>query len=157
MWRDACERKLSGYVQAGSWKPKYYGYTTYNEADVAWGFYLDKRIVPFSPADGGVSATPVTVPLVQPTTPQRNRNHFPNVQATASPHSPYNSPSPARHGSSTVASSPAHVHVLSSPVPLYSQLLPLSQRPSLNAEPQVEENVFFIVIIGYSPGVYISQ
>jgi len=113
--------------------------------------------VPFSPDDGGVPATPVTVPLVKPMTPQRNRNRFTNAPPTASPRSPYISPSPAHHGSLTVASSPAHVHVLSTPGPLYSQFPSLSQPPSLNAGPQVEENGFFIVIIGYSPGVYISQ
>lgn len=108
--------------------------------------------MPNSPADGGVSTTQA-VPLAQLTTPQRSHNHFPNVTATASPRSPYNSPSTARHGSSNVA---AQGHVISTPVPLYSPF-PLSPPPSLNDEPLVEKNLFFIVIIGYSPGVYISQ
>jgi hypothetical protein len=161
MSRDACEHKLNGYVQACSWKPRYYGYPTYNEADVAWAFYLETQIVPLSPADGGVLATPV--PLAQPTTPQRNHNHnrFPNVQSTTFPRSPYNSsahhgsPSPAR-----VTSSPARAsgHITSTPRPLYSQSPPPSQPYSVTAAQQVEpeETSFFIVIIGYSPGVYVS-
>jgi hypothetical protein len=152
MSREACDYKLKGYDQAGRWKPKYYGYTTYNEAISAWEFYLDTRVVPFSPADGGVLATPV--PSAQPMTPQRNRNlnRFPNDQGTTSPHSPYNSPSPAR-----VSSSLARSHVTLTPLPLYSQSPSLFQPPtSLTAAQQVEEELFFIVIVGYSPGVYVS-
>ena len=142
MSRDACEYKLNDYVQAGTWKPKYYGYTTYDEAEAAWDFYLETRIVPCAPANGGVLATPV--PLAQPTIPQRNRNlnlnRIANVQGTASPRSPYNSPSPAHHGSPSLA-----------------RVLPFSQPPpSLTAAQLVEDELFFIVIVGYSPGVYVS-
>lgn len=47
MSRDACEHKLKGYVQAGKLKPKYFGYSNYNDAQAAWAFYLDKQTVPF--------------------------------------------------------------------------------------------------------------
>lgn len=147
--RDACEHKLNGYVQAGSWKPKYYSYATYNKANVAWAFDLETQVVPLSPADNGVLATPV--PPVQPTTPQRNHNHFTNVQGTTPPHSPlaHSSASPAHHGSPSLAraaSSPAHGHITPTPLSSYSQFPPLSQPHSLIVEQQVEETLFFIVI-----------
>ena len=157
MLRDACEHKLNGYVQAGSRKPKYYGYATYDEAKAAWAFYLETQIVPLSPADGGILATRVS--LAQPMTPQCNRNHFTTVRGTTSPHSPYNSPSPVRHDSpslATVASYSARDHITPTPLPLYSQFSPLPQARSLTVAQQVEETSFFIVIVGYSPGVYVS-
>lgn len=108
--------------------------------------------------------TLIKKPMVLPTPVlylNHNHNRFPNVQSTTFPRSPYNSsahhgsPSPAR-----VTSSPARAsgHITSTPWPLYSQSPPPSQPYSVTAAQQVEpeETSFFIVIIGYSPGVYVS-
>jgi hypothetical protein len=74
--RKSCEYKLNSFSHAGIWKPRYFGYETYDEAKVAWKFYTETRIVPYSPLSGGVSATPVPSAqhIMQPTTPKRNRH-----------------------------------------------------------------------------------
>ncbi|KAF8816260.1 hypothetical protein BYT27DRAFT_7077625, partial [Phlegmacium glaucopus] len=147
---NSCEYKLNSYSHIGDWKPRYYGYATYDEATVAWAFYLETRIVPHSPSDGGVSTTPV--PLAQPMTPQRSCHPF----SYPSP-SLRNLPTPAEHGSpsqaSSVASSQARSRITSPPPPLYSQLAPLSQSYTL----PIHQTAFFVVIVGYNPGVFASQ
>jgi hypothetical protein len=45
--------------------------------------YLEKRIAPYSPAEGGVSATPVR--QARPKTPQHNRRRYPNIQGSVVP------------------------------------------------------------------------
>jgi hypothetical protein len=146
--RNSCEYKLNSYSHSGSRKPRYYGYATYNEAIAAWAFYLENRVVPFPPLDGGISATPVpSAPLAQPMTPQRNRQ--PNVQFNALG----SSPTPGSPSRASFASPPARSTIISSPPPLSSQLSSLSPRHTL----PIQQTTFFIVMVGYNPGVFASQ
>ena len=158
MLRDACDHALRSCVQHGGHKPRFYGYTTHHEAEAAWAFYLETRIIPYSPAQGGVSSTPI--PRAQPTTPQRYRHS--NVQgsagtgASASPSSPYNSAvlaHPTSPNMARVASSPLR----STPLPpLYSQLPP-SQSRTFTVARRAEELIFFVVTVGYNPGVFATR
>lgn len=134
---------MNSYAHNGNRKPQFYGYATYEGANVAWRFYLKNNIVPFPPVHGGVSATPV--PSALPTTPQRNR--LPNVENRSFSHTPHSSPIPTSPSRTTLTSSP-----LSSPLPppLYSPFAPLSQ-------PHTTEPKFFIVMVGYNPGVFSSR
>ena len=160
MLRDACDHALRSCVQHGGRKPRFYGYTTHHEAEAAWVFYLETRIIPYSPAQGGVSSTPI--PCAQPTTPRHNRYRHPNVQGSAgtgasvSPCLPYNSAVLAH------PSSPTMTRVASSPLrstpqpPLYSQLHP-SQSRTFTVARRAEEPIFFVVTVGYNPGVFATQ
>jgi len=161
MMRVACNHKLNHYAQASFQKPRFLGYASYEEAESAWAFYLETRIIPHPPADGGVSATPV--PLAQPTTPQRNRGRYYNLQGSPIPavssRPPHYPLIPAHRGSPTPvrgASSPARSNV-TSPPPLYAQLPPLSQPRTLTVARRAEEASFFVVIVGYNPGVYAAR
>jgi hypothetical protein len=144
--RNSCEYKLNSYSHSGNRKPRYYGYATYDEAKVAWDFFLETCVVPFSPLDGGVSATPV--PPAQPVTPQRNRGRPLSYALRLSP-------TPAQHGSpnqASLASPPARSTVTSPSPPLYSQL---AQSHSHSIQ-QTTETAFFVVMVGYNPGVFTS-
>jgi hypothetical protein len=158
MCRHACNHKLNSFAQASSRKPCFYGYATHEEAETAWAFYIETGIIPHSPVEGGVSATPV--PQAQPVTPKRNRRRCLNVQgsavsaANASSHLTSNSPMPDSLDFNRVASSPGGRTVLP---PLYAELPPLSQPRILTVARRAEEALFFIVTVGYNPGVYTAR
>ena len=124
--RNACEHKLKSY---GDHKPRYYGYTSYGEAEEAWEFYLETGIVPNRPANGGVAATLV------PTTPHRNRNR--TFQGVTDSHPRGYTPSPLSDTQS----------------PTFSQRT-LSTQPE---QTEAAESSFFVVFAGYNPGVYTSR
>lgn len=151
--RNSCEYKLNSYTHAGNRKPWYFGYATYDEAKVAWEFFLKTHVIPFSPLDGGVSATPF--PPAQPMTPQHNRhpnvqvqpmtpqcNRYPNIQGRPFSYT-HSLPTPAQHGGS-LASSPARSMITSPP-----------HSPSI--QQTTTETMFFVVVVGYNPGVFSSQ
>lgn len=137
--RAACSYKLDSYLSAGIRKPYYRGFTSFDEASLAWEHYLDTRTVP---PTGSVSATPVSPPA----TPQRNRN----LQGTT-----YSHPSPRmlRSPSTPQRDSPnPPVRGVCSPPPQHS-----SFSQARTTIPRQAETLFFAVFAGYSPGVYASR
>ena len=142
--RNSCDYKLNSYTSCGNKKPRFYGYGTYDEAQNAWDFFQNTQIIPLSPVDGGVSAT--LVPSAPPITPQRNR--LCNVQSRpfsyASPSSP-SLPTPGQPSGMALAS------------PITSPLLPPPLYSQSTAVQQTAETKFFVIIVGYNPGVFTSQ
>ena len=116
-------------MNGGKRKPRFFGYATYAEASDAWAFFQETQVVPFSPVDGGVSAT--SVPSTQPMTPQRNNRS-------------------SSYRSSPTLGSPSRATLTSSPLlPGYSPLSPLQQ-------PHTTVPKFFVVVVGLNPGVFSS-
>ena len=137
--RAACEHKLGKYLRP----PRYYGYLTREDAKAAWQYFLQTGIV--RNASDILSAQPIT--------PQRNRQT--NLQSPPSlhpsPHSLPNSPTASQHGANH--SSPAARGVGFLPPPQYSAF-PLLSQPRVLITRQGTDSSYFIVIVGYAPGVY---
>lgn len=156
--RNSCDYKLNSYSSCGSKKPRFFGYATYDEAQSAWDFFQETQVVPLPPAEGGVSAT--LVPSAQPITPQRNRHH--NVQRRpilyASPSSP-SSPTPGQPSRTALGSPPPRSAITSPmlPPPLYSQSALVSLPHTFPIVQQTAATMFFVVMVGYNPGVFTTQ
>jgi len=130
---------------------------------MAWMFYRETGIIPLSPADGGVSATPVPT---QPMTPQRNSNVQVSARSNQSSRLPSSLHTPSPQGSTP--NTPQHPRSYLSPrvgeaLPQYTRHFPSPSQPQvLVGQPvevvqPVEGTRFWVVVVGYSPGVYANE
>jgi hypothetical protein len=139
-------------------KPDNRGYASYEEADEAWAFFRRTGVVPLSPIDGGVPASLLKETPLVPAQPAIAHTASPAQQAPTSP--AYRTPaSPAyRTPASPTCRTPASPapRTPASPAPR----TPASPAPRAQTmQPAIQAAIaprFFIVLVGYSPGVYIS-
>ncbi|KAI0245565.1 hypothetical protein BJV78DRAFT_1158521 [Lactifluus subvellereus] len=147
---DACKHKLNSYSQTGGWKPQYCSYVSYGEAEATWAFYLESCVVPYSPANGGVSATPI--PPAGPKTPRCSHNLHNLTDSCPSPCSLHGLPTTSQHGSPSLAS-PLANGISSRLSSLCSQF---PSQPRMPITQRAAGTTFFVVMAGYNPGVYMS-